>query len=280
MSEARPRLRLLLVDDEQDFLDSTSRALARRGFDVGTAADAASALGLLREREFDVAVLDVLMPGMAGDELFRRIKGMYPDLPVIMLTGHGTVQQAFEISREGVVEYLAKPCEMEVLARLARAAAGGEAAEPDEPLVPDDGQARLLVVDDEVEFLRGISAALRRRGMWVTVASSAARALELVGERLFDVVVLDVKLPGTDGIELLDCIKSAQPSAEVILLTGHPSLATGVEGMRGGAFDCVTKPCDTDDLARRIRAAWASARAKREQDRRWQVDDLLKRRPD
>jgi len=280
MSEQNARIRLLLVDDERDFLNSTSRALERRGFDVGTAADAKAALRLIEERGFDVVVLDVLMPGMPGDELFRRIKELRPGLPVIMLTGHGTVQQAFQISREGVFEYLGKPCEVDELARVARAAAGGAAAAPAQTAAGEAGEVRLLIVDDETELLESLGATLRRRGMRVATAASAAQALERLNDRLFDVVVLDVKMPGMDGIELLGRIKAAQPAAEVILLTGHPTAATGVQGIRGGAFDYLTKPYDTEELAGRIREACASARARHAEARKREVDDLLQGRPE
>jgi len=280
MIQESAKLRLLLVDDERDFLESTSRALSRRGFEVGTAADASAALRLLEERDFDVAVLDVLMPGMPGDELFRRIRALRPALPVIMLTGHGTVQQAFRISREGVAEYLGKPCDVEDLARAAREAAAGRPSPPRQPAPAEEAQIRLLIVDDESELLESLGSALSRRGMRVATAASAAQALERLDERLLDVVVLDVRMPGMDGIELLGRIKASQPDAEVILLTGHPSVATGVDGMRRGAFDYLTKPYEIEELTRRIHEAAASARAARERARGRRVDELLRGRPE
>lgn len=271
-------IRLLLVDDEVEFLESTSRALTRRGINVETAADADAAMALLQRQEFDVAVLDVLMPGMTGDDLFRWIKRAHPDLPVIMLTGHGTVQQAFQVSREGVFDYLTKPCDVEQVARVAREAASGRSAHSAAADLAADDEVRLLIVDDEVEFLGSLSKALERRGMRVSTAANCDETLVLLEHRIFDVALLDVKLPDIDGIDLLHRVKEAQPTTEVILLTGHPTVETGVEGIRCGAFNFLTKPCDTEFLARKIREAYASVRTKRKAARRKGVEDLLKGR--
>ncbi len=280
MSEDTATIRLLLVDDEVEFLESTSKALSRRGFSVSIAASADDAMRLLEQQDFDVAVLDVLMPGMPGDDLFRWMKAMHASLPVIMLTGHGTVMQAFEVSREGVFEYLTKPCDMDKLARVAKQAAAGRDADLGEEGLASVEEVRLLIIDDEVEFLESVSSALSRRGMRVRTAASAVEGLEQLREHPFDVVLLDIKLPDIDGVSLIRRIKETQPESEVILLTGQPSVDTGVEGMMRGAVDYLIKPCDTDYLADRIRLAVPSARAKREQSRRKALDDILEGRSD
>lgn len=115
-------IRLLLVDDEEDFLASTTSALERRGVAVTTARDGMEGLQLIKQEEFDVVVLDEKMPGLSGEDVFRYILRLKPGLPVIFLTGHGTAQQAFETSRDGAYEYVAKPCDVDRLARMARAA--------------------------------------------------------------------------------------------------------------------------------------------------------------
>jgi DNA-binding NtrC family response regulator len=117
---------LLLVDDELDFLAAVKKALSSRGFDVETAENGDRAVERLRQYRPDVVVLDVKMPGIDGVQLFRRIHLVYPEVPVILLTGHGTVKQAFETSKEGVFEYLTKPCDVDELAFVVRQAARGE----------------------------------------------------------------------------------------------------------------------------------------------------------
>ena len=122
MSEKRPAVRLLMVDDEAEFLEASAPALTRRGFAVTCAADGSQALRRMAEAQAEVVVLDVKMPGLDGEELFRIFRQRWPGVPILMLTGHGSVRQAFRTAREGLHAYLAKPCDMDELARVAHEA--------------------------------------------------------------------------------------------------------------------------------------------------------------
>jgi DNA-binding NtrC family response regulator len=125
-------------------------------------------------------------------------------------------------------------------------------------------QLRVLVVDDEEDFLETIVNRLRRREVNVDGVESGIKALELLQEREFDVVILDVKMPGMDGLEALREMKARRPLMEVIMLTGHGSVESGIQGMRLGAFDYVMKPADIDDLLEKIRQAYERKRIQQE----------------
>ena len=109
------KIRVLLVDDEKDFVESLAQRLQIREFDVKTSLSGDDALELIRKREFDVVVLDVLMPGKGGIETLREIKDLQPLLQVIMLTGNTTVATAIEGMKLGAYDYLMKPTETEEL---------------------------------------------------------------------------------------------------------------------------------------------------------------------
>ena len=114
----------------------------------------------------------------------------------------------------------------------------------------------VLIVDDEEDFLETIIKRLNKRQVDASGARSGEEALELLKEKTFDVVILDIKMPGgMDGIEALREIKKIQPLAEVILLTGHASVETSIEGMKLGAFDYLLKPIKLDDLLKKIAQA-------------------------
>ncbi|MDY6792575.1 MAG: response regulator [Thermodesulfobacteriota bacterium] len=114
----------------------------------------------------------------------------------------------------------------------------------------------VLIVDDEEDFLETIIKRLNKRQVDASGARSGEEALELLKEKTFDVVILDVKMPGgMDGIEALREMKKIQPLVEVILLTGHASVETSIEGMKLGAFDYLLKPIKLDDLLRKIAQA-------------------------
>jgi DNA-binding NtrC family response regulator len=108
-------LKILLVDDEARFLQTTQKLLTRSGFNVLTAPSGRDALSLLKGKAIDVVVLDVKMPGMDGLATLKEIKRQFPSVDVIMLTGHATVEDAVEGLRSGAVDYLMKPVDHEVL---------------------------------------------------------------------------------------------------------------------------------------------------------------------
>jgi DNA-binding NtrC family response regulator len=218
------------------------------------------------------------MPGIDGVEVFQKLTRLVPDLPVVMLTGHGNVQQAFETSRNGVFEYLAKPCDMDRLAQVLRNAAGQRG------LIAlnknHDEEVRLLLADDELSFVEALVPALERRNIRVTVALSGDEAIDIVAHQTFDVALLDVRMPGLDGLSVLKQLKVTNPVTEVIVLTGHPSMSDAVFGMKQGAFDFLTKPQPVDVLTTRIRAAFRRAQDKRKQQEEKQVQGILERLPE
>jgi len=114
---------------------------------------------------------------------------------------------------------------------------------------------RVLLVDDEVDYLATLVKRLSRRGIDASAVSSGAAALDRLREESADVVVLDVKMPGMDGIATLQEIKRHHPLVEVIMLTGHVDVDVAIHGMEIGAFDYLMKPTDIDELLFKIQDA-------------------------
>ena len=111
----------------------------------------------------------------------------------------------------------------------------------------------ILVVDDEHEFLELMTNRMQKRGFTVVTAPTGEAALKKVGEEEFDAVVLDVKMPGIDGIEVLRRIKQQRPELPVLLLTGHASVEAAMTGVETGAVDYLLKPVPINDLIMRLR---------------------------
>ena len=139
----------------------------------------------------------------------------------------------------------------------------------------------ILIVDDEGDFLETLMNRLRKRNIGTIGCASGEEAVRLAKQHQFDVVILDIKMPGgMDGIETLREIKRIRPEAEVILLTGHASLETSVEGMKQGAYDYLLKPIRLEDLLEKLvqaleRKGSAENRAQSEEIRK-----LLQKRSD
>ncbi|MGM0664072.1 MAG: response regulator [Thermodesulfobacteriota bacterium] len=125
-------------------------------------------------------------------------------------------------------------------------------------------QSRLLIVDDEEKVRKYLSSLLINRGYRVETAPDGTSALEMLDQTDFDVVLLDVLMPGPDGLAVLQEIKRLKPLTEVIMLTGNASVDTGVEGIRLGAFDYLLKPLDLTALSECLKEAlkWKRFREK------------------
>jgi DNA-binding NtrC family response regulator len=115
-------IKLLIVDDETRFLNAIAQRLSKRGFDVRTASDGAQAIELARTEKFDIALLDLKMPGMDGGEVLDRLKGEHQFLEAIMLTGHGSLESAVDLTKRGAFSYLPKPYELDKLIEVLKEA--------------------------------------------------------------------------------------------------------------------------------------------------------------
>jgi len=113
-----------------------------------------------------------------------------------------------------------------------------------------------LLVDDEVEFADTLAKRMKKRKLITSSVNSGEDALEFLGQNPTDVVILDVKMPGIDGIQTLREIKQQYPLVEVIMLTGHANVEVAIQGMEIGAFDYLMKPMAIDDLVYKIQDAY------------------------
>ena len=114
---------------------------------------------------------------------------------------------------------------------------------------------KVLLVDDEVGFADVLAKRLGKRGMAVTPVYTGTEAIQTIRKNDFHVAVLDLKMEDMDGIEVLNIFKKAYPEMAVIMLTGHGSEQAAKEGIKYGAFDYLTKPCELEDLVKKIHQA-------------------------
>ena len=136
---------------------------------------------------------------------------------------------------------------------------------------------RALVVDDEPDFLETLVNRLGKRSIDTAGVGSGEEAVEVMKKQLFDVVVLDIKMPGgMDGIETLREMKKIQPLVEVILLTGHASVETSIEGMKLGAFDYLIKPIKLEELLTKMAEAFERKNAHDQKIRSARIKELMR----
>ena len=235
----KEKLRILLVDDEKEFVESLSERLAMRDLKADVAYDGEQALKALKEKEPDVMILDLRMPGIDGTEVLRRVKKEHPNVEVVILTGHGTDKDEKEALRLGAAAYLKKPVDIEQLVGAVR-----------------KEKLKILLVDDEKEFVESLSERLALRNLKADVAYDGEQALKAIREEEPDVMVLDLRMPGIDGIEVLRQVKKLRSDMAVVVLTGHGTDKDEKEVMRLGAAAYLEKPVDVDHLVGTLHRVW------------------------
>lgn len=294
------KIRVLLVDDEEDYVKAMAERMDMRDLQSEIALSGEEALAALDDDPPDVMVLDLRMPGMQGMEVLERVRKEHPHIQVIILTGHGGEKEEKEARRLGAFEYVQKPADTgdlvntiqgawrrsiqvakEILmeskeefdksmaaAALAEGGMADDAAammSPPAP-VPAEGQTsgalRVLLVDDEEDYVRTMAERMEMREVGSDVALNGEQALSHLDEEVPDVMVLDLKMPGMGGMELLERVKKSHPQVEIIILTGHGSDAEEVEARRLGAYDYFQKPVDIADLMESVRRAGAARAGK------------------
>jgi DNA-binding NtrC family response regulator len=137
---------------------------------------------------------------------------------------------------------------------------------------------RVLLVDDEEDFLETLAERMRGQGMDVTTATTARQALEQTDKDVFDAIILDLQMPGMDGIEALKEFKKKNPDLQIILLTGHATVEKGVKAMKLGATDLLEKPTDFETLVAKIKEAQAQRMLLVEKKAEKRVRDIVERR--
>jgi len=135
---------------------------------------------------------------------------------------------------------------------------------------------KVLIVDDEEDFTAALAKRMGARGLTVDTAVSGEDALKKAKKADFDVIVLDLAMGGIDGIETLKRLKDKEPDLQIILLTGHATIETGVEAMKLGAVDYLQKPAEFADLLKKIEEAGAKRMLLVEQQREEQIAEILK----
>ncbi|WP_054032840.1 response regulator [Desulfatitalea tepidiphila] len=140
--------------------------------------------------------------------------------------------------------------------------------------------AKVMLVDDEKPFVDTMIKRLNKREVDIVPAYNGQEALDKLAEdSTIEVVILDIKMPVMDGMEALNKIKSKHPLVEVIMLTGHATVETGIEGMKMGAFDYLMKPCNADELVEKVQQAAAKKRQHEEKIMEARIKAITLRKP-
>lgn len=197
---------ILVVDDEADTCRNLSDILTDLGYDVDTALDGFAALQLARNKCYDIALLDLKMPGMDGLTLYRELRKLCAETVAIVVTAYASKATAEEALAAGAWQVVPKPVDFPRLLSLVEEALG-------QPLV--------LVVDDDSDLCANLWDLLRERSYRVAIAHDEEDASRILRNHEFHIVLIDMKLPIGDGIRVFQHVRQTNPQARTIVITGH-----------------------------------------------------------
>jgi two-component system response regulator HydG len=226
---------ILVVDDEVDTCRNLSDILTDLGYQVDTAHDGPSALEKVRRKRYDVALLDLKMPGMDGLTLYREIKKIRAGTVAIVVTAYASSATANEALAAGAWQIVAKPIDFPKLLALVEEAL-------DQPMV--------LVVDDDPDLCANLWDLLRERGYRVCLAHDEQQAAQRLAESGFRVVLIDMKLPRGDGATVFQLVRQANPRARTVIITGNRTETEQLiqKVVNEGADAVCYKPFDVPNL--------------------------------
>ena len=232
--------RVLVVDDDLDTCRNLQDILTDMDYEVETAQDGPAALELVRARPFDVALLDLKMPGMDGLELYREIRKLRSGTVAVIVSAYATPETTSEALNAGAWHVLSKPVDLSRLLPLIEKAAK---------------QPMVMVVDDDHDLCANLWDLLRDQGYRVCVAADEAKAAQQLEAQEFHVVLIDMKLPGGDGRTVLKRVRQLAPTARTLLITGYRDEMTALidKALREGAEGVCYKPFDVPRLLELLR---------------------------
>jgi len=220
---------ILVVDDNEDLLETFSMILRRRGFEVDTAVDGMAAVDKFKAHRFDVTLMDVVMPVMNGVEAFRKMKEIDPKARVILMTAYSEEELVAMALKEGAHCVVSKPLRIDRMIEMINEAS---------VLGP------ILVVDDNVDILQTMTEAMERKGYQVLTAVSGEEAVAIARKRTCPIAFIDVKLPVMNGLDTFLRLKEINPGIMAIMITGYKEemRKTINEALNASAVTCLYKP--------------------------------------
>jgi DNA-binding response OmpR family regulator len=226
---------ILIVDDEVDACENLSDILTDMGYAVDIAHDGPSALKLVKDKTYDVALLDLKMPGMDGLELYKRLKAVSAGTVAIVVTAFAASKTAQAALDAGVAEVIAKPVDLQKLLRRVEESL-------DQPLV--------MVVDDDPDLCESLWEVLREQKYRVAVAHDIADADAKLKQHDYQVVLIDMRLPGGSGAEVFRLVRQTHGDARTILITGYRTETENqvADVLSEGADAVAYKPFDVAQL--------------------------------
>ena len=199
--------RILVVDDNIDYCEGLIDFLEMEGFDAMGVHDGFKAVEAVKKEVFDMVLMDVRMPGMDGVETFQRLKDVSPETPTILMTAFAVESRIREALREGVFGAFQKPVDNErLICSINKSFPGG---------------AIVMIADDDKELCSALLEKFTDKGYRGVIVRKRETAIQMAGEKKFDIIILDTKHTDIDGLETYQKIRDFRPDVNIIIVTDN-----------------------------------------------------------
>jgi two-component system, NtrC family, response regulator HydG len=234
--------RILLVDDNVAFIDSVKDVLEVEGCVVDTAHSGEDAVAMVENADYALVLMDIKMPGMNGVECFLKMKASNPRVRVILITAYALTDLIKTACDNGVWAVMKKPLDMGTLMQTIATARQETAC------------GCILVADDDRALCDNLYEILSANGYHVAVACDGQAAIDLADKQPFDILLLDLKLPERNGLEVYRHIKAKQPHLMKILMTGYADEMKALidQAISESVYTFMTKPLKMEQLLKLV----------------------------
>ncbi|QWR76429.1 response regulator [Candidatus Magnetomonas plexicatena] len=242
--------KVLLIEDDDTARKQLAKFVQKERFEVVQAENGRVGIELFESEHPHIVLTDLKMPDIDGMEVVHTVKRLSPETEIIVFTGYGEVDTAIAAIREGVLDYLKKPIDLDALSMALGRASEKISMRHSEQLYPHI----LLAEDEETPRIR-LKRILEKENWRVFDVSNGEEALSTFISTKMDIVLLDIKMPKLDGLEALHQMRAINDDFEAIIFTGYGDEHSAINAMRCGAVSFLRKPVDLDQLIATIEKA-------------------------
>ncbi|MBF0537791.1 MAG: response regulator [Nitrospirae bacterium] len=235
--------KVLLIEDHEAAREQLAEFIQKEGFEVLQAESGRVGLDLFLSERPHIVLTDMKMPDIDGIEVIRRIKQLSPDTDIILLTAFGETDIAITALREGALDYLKKPIDLNCLTTAIGRAKERFVMRQEQTLQPV-----ILLVDDEELPRKRLARVLEKEDWKVITASDGEGAIRLFNITKIDIVLTDINMPRMNGLQALHQMRGINSDFEAIVFTGYGDEESAIQAMRDGAINFLKKPVDLDQL--------------------------------
>ena len=244
---------IIIIDDDENTCKTLALIFKKQGYEIETVGTGHEALEKVKKRDFNLAILDVKLPDIEGVELLGPLKKTRPFMDIMMITEMDTLETAIYALNHGASSYITKPLKMDDILNAISVFIEEQKFKKQSQKSNDiTTNENILIVDDDESTCKTLALIFNKKGYNVQTAGTGYEALEIARNNSFNLVLLDIKLPDVEGIELLVPLKKMHPDMETMMMTAYSSLETVIRALNEGASAYIMKPLEIDDILNKI----------------------------